>query len=82
MGKELPGGCAEPAAGSTGRRARTPLSATRHLNCSQSPAPAPVRLRGETAGSDWPRGERGREGRGGKSVVLGAPARGRGTEGL
>lgn len=83
-GKEAPGGCAEPEAGSTGRRARTPLRATRHLNRSQSSqSPAPVRLRGETTGGDWLRGERGREVRGGKSVVLGArpPARDRVTEG-
>lgn len=69
-----------------GRRARTRRRATRHLSRSQSfPSPAPVRLRGETTGGDWPRGERGREVRAGKSVVLGArpPAAGepRGQEG-
>ena len=39
---------------------------------SLSPTPAPVRLRREAAGGDWPKGREGREVNGGKSVVLGA----------
>lgn len=55
-GKGAPGGCAVPG-WKYEKTARTRLRATRHLSRSQlSSSPAPVRLRGEITGGDWPRG--------------------------